>query len=1203
LISAALACAGAMVCGLTFASVPAAAQSGFAFSHSFGHYDSYLLVGVAVDNSQGLSKGDVYVTELATNTLDKFNATGSELLTQTSVPGGGYQLTVNPYPGLAEGDVYVAGVRNGVVYTFSPGLRILKEVTGFSAPSGVAVDEAGDIFVSELGSGSVREFNAAWEPIDASGALDSDNTVAEGLSGPQTLAVDRTGTHMYVATGAGTIMYTLVGGAYVASAEPLDPAASNGVVVAPAGNVYVDQSEELAEYEPTGGAPLTTFGSGLLIEGSIGVGVSGETGNVYVAYSHGNVVDVFEPGLIPEAPVTEAAEAHGTAVVLRGELSPHGAAGKVTYRFTYNTGGTCTGGQSTGSVEVAEGKQTLVETEVTGLKPNTQYTYCLTASDAFGGPVEGNGVSFQTGALAFGVNDEYYSAVGSNGAVVQGQINPGSNPIQSYYFEYGTSTAYGSTTAAQSLPGVAESVNVSAQLGGLAEGTEYHFRLVATSTGSETTYGGDVAFRTLSTGVQGLPDGREYELVSPVADNEADVFVPEVFTPGSQLLGAEGIQTRLPFQVAADGDAVAYVGEASGGGGNGRDGEGSGNEYLATRSPAGAWSQADIQPAGVASAHYQAFSSDLSIGILEKAENGSGETHGPLYVRSSATGTDTELSPAGDAVYAGSSANGSYLLMDASGLYDSVQGQVSAVNVLPDGAPEADATFGAPALRDREANPPDLSDVISTDGARVFWSGLSSGGLYVRENPGQPQSPLNGQGECTVPADACTLQVDAAAAGAKGKSGGGRFWMADSEGSKVFFTDESQLTSNSTAAPGAPDLYEYQINGATGSTLTDLTVHAGEPAAVRGVLGGSEDGSYVYFVAGGVLAGAAKPQNCEPEPAPGLPTGGCNLYVLHGGDVSFIATLSSQDGIRAMPAAGDGDGSGEFGDWQPGLGHRTAEVTPNGQSLVFMSNESLTGYDNTARGSREPVDEVYVYQADAGGRLSCASCNPGGEPPSVNGYGAAAFLPVSWSDTQLPRWVSEEGSRVFFDSAEPLVPRDSNGRQDVYEWERDGTGSCQSGAGCVYLISEGLNSYASWLLGASANGNDVFIITRSELLQDGQSETYAVYDARVGGAQPVAAAGCPATGCQGVPVAPPVFATPPSSTFNGVGNFSSPTPTTVKSKPAVKALTRAQKRARALRACAHKRGRARRTCEAAARRRYKVKAKRTSSKKPAKGRG
>lgn len=167
----------------------------------------------------------------------------------------------------------------------------------------------------------------------------------------------------------------------------------------------------------------------------------------------------------------------------------------------------------------------------------------------------------------------------------------------------------------------------------------------------------------------------------------------------------------------------------------------------------------------------------------------------------------------------------------------------------------------------------------------------------------------------------------------------------------------------------------------------------------------------------------------------------------------------------------------------------------------------------------------------------------------------------------------------------------------MYEWERDGSGGCQDSGGCVYLLSGGTSTDDSYLVDASASGNDVFIVSRAQLVPQDQNDNFNLFDVRVGGVQPSAAPACSGTGCQGVPPAPPSFAAPSSTTFNGVGNFAAPLKPAV--KPGVKQLTRAQKLAKALRACRQKQKRKRAACEAQVNRLYGAKAR---AKKSAKGR-
>ncbi len=287
---------------------------------------------------------------------------------------------------------------------------------------------------------------------------------------------------------------------------------------------------------------------------------------------------------------------------------------------------------------------------------------------------------------------------------------------------------------------------------------------------------------------------------------------------------------------------------------------------------------------------------------------------------------------------------------------------------------------------------------------------------------------------------------------------------------------------------------------------------------------------------------------------------------------------------------------GEYGDWQPALSNRTAEVSADGAGVVFMSSMSLPVVGFPGGYPTGGADEVYVFDASAD-RLFCASCSSSGEPG-----GAQGFLPISWTDTYIPQWISADGDRVFFDSSAPLVPQDTNGVQDVYEWEREGTGSCLVGSGangaCIYLLSGGASKAASWFIGGSVNGDDVFIVTRAQLVPEDQNGADDLYDVRVDGVRPVSPPACTGSGCQGVPAPPPTFATPPSVTFNGAGNFPPPaTPKVV--RHAKKTITRAQRLSRALKACRVAPKRLRVSCEVRTRRLYGAKSK---AKKPAMGR-
>jgi len=173
------------------------------------------------------------------------------------------------------------------------------------------------------------------------------------------------------------------------------------------------------------------------------------------------------------------------------------------------------------------------------------------------------------------------------------------------------------------------------------------------------------------------------------------------------------------------------------------------------------------------------------------------------------------------------------------------------------------------------------------------------------------------------------------------------------------------------------------------------------------------------------------------------------------------------------------------------------------------------------------------------------SCNPTGVPPLGN-----ASLMQRSNNQLLPDYsvgeVSPDGSRVFFESVDALVPQDTNGLSDVYEWEN----------GRIYLISSGQGTAGSKLSGASSNGRDVFLTTTDRLAPQDIESAAQIYDARAGGGFPYRPfiPGCDSGQCQGPQTPAPLFGAPASATFVGLGN---PVPAAavavvVKAKPKVK---------------------------------------------------
>lgn len=1224
----------------------ASSDSGVYTGGSFDSPDT-----IAVDQSSGA----VYVYDDNSSRVQRFSATGSFQY----MIGGKVNRTASETIGReGEENICPAPGHSADVCQGGAGGAGNGEFGGGNASRGVplAVDGAGDLWAGD--PNRVQEF-------DSTGMWKASVSLA-GRETTLALAVTANGADVYAisssASFSGVREYETATGNEVAvpldeTGEPLTLAVGSGGELFVGGDCHQENISIPGSYEHRCGKPyvfrkyesgvlVSQFGAGQVIGSpeQNGITIDSAADRLYVVSDRfgtkgwlgesGSVVQslgVPVPGPLPSLVRVEAVES--TCATFSGVVNPEGKS--TTYSFEYGTSESYVSSTLIKTLSETGFEEEPVSARVCGLTPGRAYHLRVTASNT-DGTVAGEDVVFET-LPAVGIEASVLS-VTSTTVMFEGVLNP-LGVAARWWVECGPSEAYGSSSAAYPLAGGTEPVSVKPVVENLSSGVVYHCRIAASDEReghSYTSYGPDVVLVTQPPVEETtLLDGRMWELVSPLSKGDAGITPPN---------GGGGL-----VESAQGGDALAYT--VYGYTEEAAPGEPSPQmTQVMARHTANGWASKDIEPAHSGdwgaqagnNTEYFAFSGSLSSAIVEPfgpftqlsseatertpylrdeaaCANGEGPTNGcyvPLVTAANTVagakwGAEGGGGFLGDVKYAAASANLEHVVFESS--VPLLEGETKG-NLYEWTAGKLEPLGCSPALQNSR-------NAVSDTGLVVC---LVSNHIYIHD-------PVTGE----------NVQLDRVQPGATGY---GRvepaYQDASTDEDRVFFTDQQQLTEDSYASSTAPDLFMYQRESGTVKDLT-VPVNKGEQADVLGLVPGvSSDGGTVYFVANGVLTSELSPSgaravkgDCEAGQTNASPVSQvCNLYVWHDGATRLIAVVSGED---------NPDWAGDGGVNLYPLG---SHVSGNGQWFAFMSLRSLTGYNNedvTSRKSGERMDEeVFLYNATSN-RLVCASCDPtSARPRGVLDEGEVLFDGLSqwsthWISGVLPGWqrielfrgaydprALSDGGRLFFDSADALVPQDSDGVMDAYEFEPVDVGSCTEASatyspivgGCVGLVSSGTSSQESAFLDASENGNDVFFMTASKLVNGDTDTAYDVYDAHVCGTQPVGASedwACAAPGavppacttassCRGAPTPQPtLFGPAGTAVFNGTGNVSPPAPT---GKTTPKGLTSPQKLANALKSCRKqfkgtKRKKQRTACEKQARKRFGTKAKGRSARK------
>jgi hypothetical protein len=1003
------------------------------------------------------------------------------------------------------------------------------ELPGFpltpGAACGVAVDTLGNVWVAMGYLDQVRRYSPT-------GALLTTVQVSGGP--PCSLALDSQD-NLYVGLAEGETKKYSSAGNYEA-ATSVDPEYTAGLAVdRSTDQLYVLHPFSVSVYDDTGNF-LYEFGSGGEYYESGGIAIDEATEEVFLTDQSTLKVKVFgPPPPIPKVIAESADGITGTTATLHGTVNPKGQAVEDCHfeavpnsQFLTSKFNNVTAAQkfpcvpAAGSIPV-DSNPHPVTASATGLQPGTVYRFRLVAKNSFGEVVTPDR-QFTSGLGAPLVEETSVEKVGTNDVTVSAAVNPRGGQT-TYHVEYGTTNAYGQSSA-ESVPFgfPADNANhtLSVHIAGLQAGTAYHFRFVATNSAG-STQGADTTFATypaanptfapcpndrFRTGVGArLPDCRAYEQATPIDKHGANAQ----FSRGA---------------VSTSGDRFTFF---SNGGLPSSGGSSSLVPFLASRGPDG-WSTDGFLPPtepGEA-ATINGVDEDISTALLSST----GAANSQFFLRDSATAAfhTAFVSSAGvnGLNVQGFAADTSHLIFTAEGqllpgvsafatnLYDLDHGTLTLADRIPAGSATSCDDEAGPACVIPPGGSSGYQNHISRDGSRVVFMAKPAGGsfdqgrVYMRE--GGTKTTWISASQRTTPDPNGEKPAELAGVSA--------------DGSKVFFKSCEKLTDDSTAVSTAPDecsnspghnpvqgqdLYSYDVD--TGE-LTDLTVdhNAGDPlgATVRQVLDMSSDGSYIYFIADGVLAPGASPNG--------------SLYVYHDGTTTFVASVAAYEMTGVEGAT---------------------RISDNGV-LLFASRQSLTGYNNhTPVCSVAGCLEFFRYGAPEE-KLTCVSCNPTGIAPTgetVSLYSTGLFIATPFTLAQgKSRNLSANGNRAFFESADPLVPNDTNGVGDVYEWEAKGEGSCESesqNGGCLYLISGGTSPIRSTFLGASKSGDHVFFFTEQQLVPTDEDRLIDVYDAGVGdglAAQHLLSPPtCSSTACQANPPPPPDPSLA-SAAYSGAGN-------------------------------------------------------------------
>lgn len=826
---------------------------------------------------------------------------------------------------------------------------------------------------------------------------------------------------------------------------------------------------------------------------------------------------VLEARAVLDVETDPATEVDRNEARLNGHLDADG----MPTEYWYQWGPTTSYGQTTldpegkgVSISGPPGETETAPFDLTHIQSGRTYHFRLVAKNSLGVTV-GEDQLFRTVSAPqiSGVGAEH---VAETSADVHAFIDPVGYPT-TYRFEYGTSLAYGSALPISGNELTGDSAQkVEVHLTDLPPGTIVHYRVVATnkwgtSASDDTTFN----FRPEScpnahirqiTGTGYLPDCRAYELVSPGYAGAVQFLPGEALTNfGGTFDLNEVIQTPQNLGYAQSPSRFEYWG------GLGQiPGLNTPNAfldvYVATRTSHGwvtkmpglsgsesklTWGRTCSEALDLCADH---------IGQIQKInpETGQAEfipkSEAPYLYR--ADGTRVGRLPSNAAIVpGGSNFAGDWMFSgDFTHYVFSTQSRFTpeGLTTAPGSVYDNDISAGTMEVISKDANqdpievePAQIGDPrritgivnVSKTGSRVLMAGTTSAPCVAGEGfegcPHVLDSPMRLYLR-NVPAK-LTYEVSLGHEV--------NYVGTTANGGKVFFTSTEQLVPGDTDS--SRDLYMWdeaddQVhlisrNGELGNDDTcaatwvakcgvlpltplysDYSEHFDYKTRVEGiddVLARNSGDIYFY-----------SPEDLVPGEVGG--DGQRNLYLYRNGHLKLVSTL------------------------EPGAPIERSTISQDGSHAAFLTRTSLTPYNS------EGQREVYGYDAETG-VLRCASCNPDGKPPLQGGQ----IVTVA----EAGHFMADDG-RVFFATKESLVPQDTDGIRDVYEYVdgrpqliSSGTGTRENTGG-LETLSFLFGTLQVGLESVSRDGTDVYFATFESLTPEDQNGSFLkFYDARSGG--------------------------------------------------------------------------------------------------------